>query len=132
MFRILQGFSVMILLIAVVGVFNNFVVSFLARRRSMAVLFSVGMSRRQGAGTLLIEAGSGGLIGEATGILAGFLLLRTVPSVLQAVNLSIIPRYSWQVFLLCLGAGVMISLLASASPVLRSSRLDIIQEIRYE
>jgi putative ABC transport system permease protein len=90
-FRILQGFSVMILLIAVVGVFNNFVVSFLARRRSMAVLFSVGMSRRQGAGTLLIEAGSGGLIGGATGISAGFLLIRTVPAVLRAVNLSVTP-----------------------------------------
>jgi ABC-type lipoprotein release transport system permease subunit len=36
------------------------------------------------------------------------------------------------VFLICLGAGVLISLLASASPVLRSSRLDIIQAIRYE
>jgi hypothetical protein len=72
-------------------VFNNFVVSFLARRRSMAVLFSVGMSRRQGAGTLLIEAGSGGLIGGATGISAGFLLIRTVPAVLRAVNLSVTP-----------------------------------------
>ena len=131
-FLVLRGFSLMVLLIAVVGVFNNFVVSFLARRRSLAVLYSVGMSRAQGVRTLLIEAGTGGLIGGLVGVGAGFLLLLETPAVLRAVNLSVNVHWSWRASLASFLAGVLLSVLAAASPALRSARLNIIQAVRYE
>ena len=132
MFLVLRGFSLMVLLIAVVGVFNNFVVSFLARRRSLAVLYSVGMSRAQGVRLLLIEAGTGGLIGGLAGVLAGSVLILDTPPLMRSINMSFNVHWSWSAILASFLAGVLLSVLAAASPALRAARLNIIQAVRYE
>ena len=132
MFLVLRSFAAMTLLIGIVGVINNFLVSFLERKRSLALLRSVGMSKKQTIQMLLIEAFSGGVMGSIAGVGSGFLMFFIVPEILRALDLSIKIFYSWSVggglFLI----GVLVTLFASVGPSLKSSRLNIIESIKYE
>lgn len=131
-FNILKGFSLMALVIGIFGVLNNLVISFIERRRSIAMLRSIGMSRKQTVHMIFIEALTGGLIGGMTGIAAGYLLVRGIPYVLKAMNLAIpvtIEPWSLAGYI---AAGVVITLAASISPALKSSRMNVIQAIKYE
>ncbi|HBE79429.1 MAG TPA: hypothetical protein DDW65_16890, partial [Firmicutes bacterium] len=132
MFFILQGFSVLALLIGIFGVFNNLFISFIERKRWLAVMHSVGMSKVQSLKMIFIESFSGGLIGGIVGVMAGLLLISLVPYVMKSLNIPIPMHYSWLQFLFALIAGIMITIIASISPAFQSAKLNIIETIKYE
>jgi putative ABC transport system permease protein len=132
MFLILQGFSLLALVIGIFGVFNNLMISFIERKRSLAVMHSVGMSNRQALKMIFIESITGGIIGGSVGILAGLLLISLVPQVMSALNLPIPIHYDYPEFALALVAGVVITVVASISPALKAAKLNIIESIKYE
>ncbi|TCL67323.1 putative ABC transport system permease protein [Hydrogenispora ethanolica] len=132
MFLILQGFSVLALLIGIFGVLNNLLIGFIERQRSLAVLRSVGMSNRQSLQMILLESLSGGLIGGAVGVMSGLLLLSLIPYVMKSLSIPIPMHYSPAQFLFALLAGVVITVVASLSPALKSVKLNIIEAIKYE
>lgn len=132
MFLILKGFSMMTLLIGVIGILNNYLLSFIERKRSLALLRSVGMSKAQGLTMLFLEALSGGIVGGASGLGTGLLIMLIVPALFEAMRLPTIVFYSSSIGLLLMVAGIGISLVASIFPALKSSKLNIIEAIRYE
>lgn len=132
MFVILQGFSVMTLIIGVFGVFNNLVISFIERKRSLAMMRSVGMSKRQTLKMILIESLTGGIIGGSVGVFTGTLLISLVPFLLKAINKVVPIHYSLKEYLISFGAGILITVAASISPGLKSSKMNIIEAIKYE
>lgn len=132
MFVILKGFSLMALVIGTFGVLNNLMISFIERRRSLAMLRSIGMSRRQTLAMIFIEALSGGLVGGVTGVGAGYSLLLGVPFVLKTINLSVPIYFPLETIPVYLAAGMLITVAASVSPAVRSSRINIIEAIKYE
>lgn len=132
LFVILKGFSLMTLVIGVFGILNNLIISFIERRRSLAMLRSIGMSRRQTLGMIFIEALSGGLVGGAAGVGAGYLLLLGIPYVLKAMDLSVPLHLPLETIPVYLAAGILITVAASVSPALRSSRMNIVEAIKYE
>lgn len=132
LFVILQGFSLMTLIIGVCGVFNNLVISFLERKRSLAMMRSVGMSKKQTVKMILIESLTGGIIGGSVGILTGTLLISIVPFLLKAINKVVPIHYSLKEYLISFSAGILIKVAASVGPGLKSSRMSIIEAIKYE
>ncbi len=132
MFLLLQGFSVMTMIIGIFGVFNNLIISFLERRRSLAMMRSVGMSKGQTVKMILIESVTGGIIGGSVGILTGTALIELIPFLMRAINQAVPVHYSLREYLIAFGAGVVITVLASISPALNSSKLNIIEAIKYE
>ncbi|HYH05010.1 MAG TPA: FtsX-like permease family protein, partial [Bacillota bacterium] len=132
LFLLLQGFAVMTLVIGLFGVFNNLMISFLERKRSLAMMRSVGMSRSQTLKMIFIEALTGGIIGGSVGLLAGTVLIGLVPFVLQAINQVVPIHYSLKEFGIAFLFGVIITVIASIGPALKSSRLNIIEAIKYE
>ncbi len=132
MFIILQGFSVMTLIIGVFGIFNNLVISFIERKRSLAMMRSVGMSRKQTLKMILIESLTGGIIGGSVGVFTGTLLISLVPFLLRAIDQVVPIHYSLKEYLISFGAGIIITVAASVSPGLKSSKLNIIEAIKYE
>jgi len=131
---IFNGFGIMALVICVFGVFNNLIISFIDRKRSLAILYSVGMSKMQSLKMIFIEAFTGGLIGGVTGIIIGLLLVMNVEKLVEALGGSIkdFIQISWVSLAACVAGGVIITVAASIGPALKSSKLNIIEAIKYE
>ena len=122
----------MILGIAAVGVFNNSVVSFLARRRALAVMRSVGMTPFQAMKAILGEGLACGLAGGGLAILAGAILVTGIPHLLKGTDSDLVVSFSGAVFLRVLGLAVVLSLAAAANVAWRSLRFDLVRAIRHE
>jgi putative ABC transport system permease protein len=129
---LLQGFSLVTMVIGIFGVFNNIVVSLLTRKRYLAVFRSIGMSQRQMIKVLLTEALAGGLIAGFTGIVIGLIYLVQTGQLLFLLNLPIRMHYPPQYFITAVLAGAVISVLATLLPSRQTARLDIVRELKYE
>lgn len=131
---IFNGFGIMALVICVFGVFNNLIISFIDRKRSLAMMRSVGMDKGQTLKMIFIEAFTGGIIGGITGIIIGLLLVMNVEKVIEALGGSIknFIQISWISLAACIVGGILITIAASIGPALKSSRLNIIDAIKYE
>ena len=132
MFNILNAFSIMAMVIGIFGIINNLIISFMQRKKSLAVLRSVGMSKLQMIKILFIEALSGGIVGGTAGIAAGFLMIHIVPMVCEAMNLPLQVEYLWKLFLYSFIGGILINVVASIIPAFKSSKLNVIDTIKYE
>lgn len=129
---ILQAFSVIAMLIGIFGVFNNYMISFIERKRSIAILRSIGLSKKQTLKMIMIEALTGGCIGGIVGIIGGTLMMRSVPRLMQTIDVPIALHYSLSFFISSMIGGIIIAVLASISPALKTSRLNIIEAVKYE
>jgi putative ABC transport system permease protein len=132
MFSIFKAFSVMTMVIGIFGILNNFAISFMERKRVLAVLRSIGMSKRQIRKMIMIEALTGGFIGGVVGIIMGVMMISIIPYLLKAIDLPIDIIYDPVLLLNGLLGGILVSIIASISPVLKSSRLNILEAIKYE
>lgn len=128
----MKAFSVMILFIGIIGVINNFIVSFMERRRALAVFRSIGMDKIQVTGMVLIESILVGILSGIVGILGGILLLSILPGLSESIGLKINVEYRLEGYLIYFVASILISVIASISPTLKSSKLNIIQSIKYD
>ena len=131
-FIILKGFSLLAMAIGVFGVLNNYVISFIERRRSLAIMKSVGMSRRQVIKMIFAEAVSGGCIAGFTGVVGGVLMLLGIPAFMDAANIPIGIHFVGSFFLTAIAGGVVIAVLASVSPALKNARMNVVEAIKYE
>lgn len=129
---ILLGFSILSLAIGIIGIFNSFLINFIERKHSLAVLKSIGMSRKQVLKMLFVEALTAGLIGGSLGITVGTLQLIIVPILMRAIGQFLAITYSIETAYFYLAAGVLITLAVSVIPAMKSSKLDIISTIKFE
>jgi putative ABC transport system permease protein len=132
MFNIFKAFSVMTMVIGIFGILNNFAISFMERKRVLAVLRSVGMSKRQTRKMIMIEALTGGFIGGAVGIIMGVMMISIIPFLLKTLDLPIDIIYDPVLLINSLLGGIVVSVIASISPALKSTKLNIIEAIKYE
>ena len=93
---------------------------------------SIGLSKRQTLKMIMIEALTGGCIGGIVGIIGGTLMLWSVPNLMQSIDVPIAIHYSMSFFISSLVGGIIIAVLASISPALKTSKLNIIEAIKYE
>lgn len=131
-FIILQGFSGLTLVIGIFGVLNNLIINIIQRKRALAMFRSIGMSKMQIIKMLFIESLTGGLIGGITGTVTGLLLTVIIQVLLSALHTGINIHYSWRQSVLSALAGVIITIAATISPAIKSSRLNIIEAVKFE
>ncbi|MGE5632332.1 MAG: ABC transporter permease [Caulobacteraceae bacterium] len=132
LFNIFKLFSVIAMVIGIFGVVNNFATSFMERKRALAMFWSAGMSKLQIIKMIFIEALSGGLIGGSVGALSGVIMVSLIPYLMRAIDIPIGVHYSAAFIISSMLGGAAASLVASVSPALKSSRLNIIEAIKYE
>ncbi len=130
--NMISAFAILAMVIGVIGVVNNLLISFIERQQSIAVLRSIGMSKRQVIEMIFIEALGAGLIGASAGILGGILVMLNMDAVLGALNLPIKMEIIPQLFTTYVLGGALITLLGSVLPARKSSKLQIIEAIKYE
>ncbi len=129
---ILSAFSSATALIGSIGVMNNFLVSFLARRKALAIYASVGMSKVQKKSMILIESISGGIIGALFGIITTQLIIMRVTDLLGKIDVSLNMDLTLYSALMGMTGAVVVCLLSSLSVLRRSGKVSIIEELRYE
>ena len=129
---IMQMFSLITLIIAVLGMANNIFISFMEKRRIYAVQRSIGMSKYQLIKISLTEAFLVGLIGSILGISGGLCLLYIAPKIMMSLGLRVVMNTTIYQIMLCLGCGILITILTSLYSSIETSRMAIIEAIKYE
>ncbi|NLK86534.1 MAG: ABC transporter permease [Clostridiaceae bacterium] len=129
---ILYGFAALTLLIGIIGVFNNLLISYIERKHTLSVLKSIGMSRKQTILMVFAEALTGGAVGGITGSVTGSLQLLLVPAIMRATGQYFNVYNNYGAIIIFVAAGMLITLVASISPAVKSSKLDIVSSLKYE
>ncbi len=133
LFMILEGYTLLTMITGLYGILNNSVISFLQRKRQLAVYRSVGMSGLQINGMLLTEAVVqglfGGLLGIAAGVAATWII---VPQILKALSIESALYLSPTPVLHCLAAAAISLLPAVIEPVRQTFKMDLVKAIKCE
>ena len=122
---------VIALLVTVVGISNTMALSVLERTREMGLLRAVGMAKRQIWAAILLEgvivAVFGGLIGIATGVVAGFVAAVAIPG--DIISAPVVPWLTLVIYLIVSSAT---GLLATIFPARRANRLNLLEAISHQ
>ena len=127
----MHSLTYFILLMAAVGVINNLLINYMQKRRSTAMYKSVGLSNRQNVKMTLIEGFVSGLIGAVIAIFVSYMEIKTIflvagPKIAMAPKLDAVP------FLTAGGMGVLVTLIGSVVPIIKSRRMKLVEEIKFE
>ncbi|WP_072993681.1 ABC transporter permease [Clostridium cavendishii] len=128
----LQSFSTMALIIGAFGMINNLMVSFLERKRELAVLASIGMSKYQRGKMILIEGVFAGLVGGVFGVIIGYCLSIFVPEITLGLDTYLNIKIPINQILILGMVGALLMIISSLVPLIKAKNIAIVQEIKYE
>lgn len=127
----LVGFTVVIVLISCINIFNTVHANLQTRKRETAMTRAIGMDRKQLYRMLLLECALYGLIGTFWGAVIGlpvqYLLLHTFGHVIMADM-----RSPLLLVLISFAASVGIGILAGYSSIRKTAHASIVDEIRAQ
>lgn len=118
-----------ILLLAAIGVINNLLMNYIQKRRSLAMYKSVGLSNRQSIEMTLIEGFSIGLLGALLGMVVSYLEIKTV-FLVAGPKIAVAPQLEVSTFFTAALMGIVITLVGSLVPMMRSVNMKLVEEIR--
>ncbi|MCZ7573734.1 MAG: FtsX-like permease family protein [Ardenticatenaceae bacterium] len=117
-------------------IFITFRTVVVERRRDIGMLRAIGASRKTILGMILTESLLLGVIGTAVGMLAGYLMANGVLVGLQSVWESFLhtslsgPSFAPSIFVIAIGLGVGVTLLAGLIPTLSATRVSPLDALR--
>ncbi len=132
MFNAISVYSYIALLVGLIGILNNLGVSFLERKRSFAVLRSVGMSRKGLSKMLITEAVAMGLCGIIFGLVSAFVMSSAIPAIVGLFWGKVSVVLAVEQMAIMGAAGMFVMFLIALVPVVKGSKLSIMESIRYE
>lgn len=132
MMGMISIFAILAMVIGVVGVINNLLISFIERKQSIAMLRSVGMSKFQVLRMIFIEGIGSGIIGGIGGIVGGILVSYDMNYILLAMDQMMTMKLVPELFVSYFIGGMLITVIGSIIPARGSSKLNIIEAIKYE
>ncbi len=127
----MQKLTYFILLLAAIGVINNLLINYIQKKRSIAMYKSVGLSNRQNVKMSMIEGFTAGLTGAAVGLFVSFMEIKTI-FIVAGPRISVEPEFDAGVFILTGLAGIAITLVGSVVPILKGSKMKLVEEIKFE
>ena len=130
---ILLAFAGIALFVGSFVIFNTLSVTVAQRTRDFATLRTLGASRRQVLGSVLLEALVIGVVASLIGLVAGLGLARGLEAVFTALGAKL-PNsgtvLATRTVIVSLAAGIIVTLLASIAPALRATRVPPIAAVR--
>jgi putative ABC transport system permease protein len=130
---ILLAFAGIALFVGGFVIANTLAITVAQRLLELATLRTLGASRRQVLGSVVLEAGVVGLIGSLVGLFLGLAIAVGLKAFLAATGFELPGGgivFSWRTILISLVAGTLIALLASLRPALRATRIAPIAAVR--
>jgi putative ABC transport system permease protein len=130
---ILLAFAGIALFVGGFVIANTLAITVAQRMRELATVRTLGASRRQVLGSVVLEAGVVGLIGSIVGLFLGLAIAVGLKAFLAATGFELPGGgivFSSRTILISLAAGTLIALLASLRPALRATRIEPIAAVR--
>ena len=131
---VVLGFAAVAMLVAALVIANTFQVLVAQRTRTLALLRAVGARRAQLRASVILEATLLGLASSAAGILAGTALAQATLAVLHHTSVTApLPAavdVTWQVVLVPLVVGTLVTVLASLVPARAATHVTAIEALR--
>ena len=125
--HLLEAFSSLALLLAVIGLYGVVAYSVTQRTREIGVRMAVGAQRRDVMNLILGEGFKMALVGCALGLLVALILMRVLNSLLFGVSAN-----DPFIFTAIASMLIVVALIACAIPARRAARVDPMEALRYE
>ncbi len=129
----LIGFGGIALFVGSFVIANTLAITVAQRMRELATLRTLGASRRQVLGSVVLEAVVVGLIGSIVGLFLGLAIAVGLKALLGATGFELPGGgivFAPRTIVVSLAAGTLIALLASLRPALRATRIEPIAAVR--
>jgi putative ABC transport system permease protein len=129
----LVGFGGIALFVGSFVIANTLAITVAQRMRELATLRTLGASRRQVLGSVMLEALVVGLIGSILGLFLGLGIAAGLRAVLEASGVELPSGgivFATRTIVVSLAVGTLIALLASLRPALRATRIAPIAAVR--
>ncbi|MBA3366849.1 MAG: ABC transporter permease [Actinobacteria bacterium] len=114
-------------------IFNTLSITVAQRTRELATLRTIGASRRQVLGSVLLEALTIGAAASVIGLFGGLALAKGLNALFKALELELPTTglvFSTQTVIVSLLVGIVVTLLAGLAPAVRATRVAPISAVR--
>ena len=129
----LLAFAFIAVLVGAFLIFNTFSITVAQRSRELALLRTLGASRRQVLNSVLLEALTIGLLGSILGIVAGLGFAKAINALFKALGIDL-PTTSLvlesRTIIICLLVGTLVTLAGALAPALRATRVAPVEALR--
>lgn len=129
----LLAFGGIALFVGAFVIFNTLSITVAQRTREFATLRTIGASRRQLLGSVIVEALVIGILASVAGLFLGFALARGLQALFVALELDLPTTtavYAPRTFVVALLIGIFVTLLAGVFPAVRATRVPPIAAVR--
>jgi putative ABC transport system permease protein len=131
--KLLLAFGGIALFVGAFVIFNTFSITIAQRTRELATLRTLGASRRQVLASVIVESIAIGVLGSVIGLLLGLGLDRGLAALSAAAGNDLPDSgavLATRTVVVCLLAGVLITLVAGLFPALRATRVPPVAAVR--
>ena len=132
MVSILGIFSYITMVIGAFGILSNVSISFIQRKREMAVISSVGLTKGGRGFIILLEGLFQALVGSLISLLAAYGIITLLNDVFKYLTMDLDLIYPTETLTTVIIATIILMTLTSLSSIFRSRRLQVVNELRYE
>ncbi len=129
----LLAFAVIALFVGSFVIFNTLSITVAQRTRELATLRTLGASRRQVLGSVILEAFVIGLLASALGLVLGVLLAEGIEALFRSFGFALPTAervFAARTVVVSLIAGIGVTLLAALFPAIRATRVPPISAVR--
>jgi putative ABC transport system permease protein len=129
----LLAFAFIAVLVGAFLIFNTFSITVAQRARELALLRTLGATRRQVLNSVLLEALTIGLLGSAIGILAGLGFATGINELFKALGIDLPTTglvLESRTVIVCLLVGTIVTLLGALAPAVRATRVAPVEALR--
>jgi putative ABC transport system permease protein len=130
---ILIGFGGIALFVGSFVIANTLAITVAQRMRELATLRTLGASRRQVLGSVVLESVAVGLVGSIAGLFLGLAIAVGLINLLEATGVELPDTslvFAPRTVVISLAVGTLIALLASLRPAIRATRIPPIAAVR--
>ena len=129
LFYVVIGLAV---ILSFIGIINNQVISFIQRRKEIAVLNSTCMSKGQLKKMLFFETVFANVIAAIIAIITSIIATDMVDNFMKGMSMYVQVEYDIKTALVFAGAIIMVLILTLISPLRKLKKMNIVNEIKYE
>jgi putative ABC transport system permease protein len=129
----LLAFAFIAVLVGAFLIFNTFSITVAQRARELALLRTLGATRRQVLSSVMLEALTIGLLGSVIGILAGLGFATGINELFKALGIDLPTTglvLAGRTIIVCLLVGTIVTLVGALAPAVRATRVAPVEALR--